>query len=52
MQARGEITMELTNVIVILSGILAMFLGCIANREDEKELAHLKELLDMGAITE
>ncbi|MBU5307533.1 SHOCT domain-containing protein [Clostridioides mangenotii] len=45
--------MDLTlSLIGILGGILIIFLGYTANREDEKELAHLKELLDMGAITE
>jgi|GEM_PF-4957014 len=39
-------------VIGILGGVLVILLGVIANREDEKELAHLKELLDIGAITE
>lgn len=47
--------MDLTTapiIIGILGGILVIFLGYIANKEDEKELAHLKELLYMGAITE
>ncbi|MBS5786919.1 MAG: SHOCT domain-containing protein [Clostridioides difficile] len=39
-------------IIGVLGGIIVTFLGYIANREDEKELEHLKELLDMGTITE
>jgi len=42
--------MDLTALIGILGGILIIFLGYTDNREDEKELAHLKGLLDRGAI--
>ncbi|GAA0226513.1 SHOCT domain-containing protein [Metaclostridioides mangenotii] len=41
--------MDLTLALIGISGGI---LGYAANREDEKELAHLKELLDMGEITE
>ncbi|GAA0220827.1 hypothetical protein [Metaclostridioides mangenotii] len=45
--------MDLTLALIgILGGIIIIFLGYAANREDEKELEHLKELLGMGAITE